>query len=687
MKKIILIETDPTIANSMVKTVEAMEETVRIDSFANLLDFKTKYFQSENKHAMKKPEEDAKLPTLLSEEEGFDQIDFIICSEDVVEGVPRAFIENICQQVAAYKIAPAEDTTKLIMTGYFNDDLHLEDYENIFIVDYIFKPMDQQLLKQKLEVAFNLGEKLDPSFLATANINEPIAIGKTSKIEEISEFGLAIRNPRPIKPGQFARFYSKVFFCKTSPSLLGRCYMNIPHPGYKGQFLCYFSYFGIRREQLLGVRKHMQLDKNLAASNVHQEALDSVETRDNTKKKKDIIVIDNDQDSASKIEEVYKENMSNVVIHSFKTYTGFLKALQSSKDSTNVLDEFYKEHGLGPHQKKKKANDENAPLLTERYRGVPQGDTLEIEIKKEGLDLQRIQLESNADYNVFGHTIEELKADPQLWRSIIHDSSEQEFEEFIDYCSAGQNSRMNMWAVSKDTSPAWIKIEIKNKPGALTLKIIDISEQYKPNPKQQEKLDKVYAIYIDGTAVRGNPDEFMEGLREKIKKAGLKPKKKKLKIAILGVEDGTTRSSRFEFASVDDFFYRPLDRKLILQKIKLYMFPFEKELDSKKLSYFTNSHNAILSTHVQMKEVSEHGITIKYKIPFKEGTFMRFISTTFYMDNGDPIIGRCYFSEQMEGDDSSFYLSYFEFFGVTDEVFKRIRVWIRENYIESKQAG
>ena len=64
---------------------------------------------------------------------------------------------------------------------------------------------------------------------------------------------------------------------------------------------------------------------------------------------------------------------------------------------------------------------------------------------------------------------------------------------------------------------------------------------------------------------------------------------------------------------------------------------------------------------------------------------MRFISKIFYLDNGDPLIGRCYFSEKEE--ESETYVSFFEFFGVTDEVFKRIRVWIRENYVQNKNKN
>ena len=117
----------------------------------------------------------------------------------------------------------------------------------------------------------------------------------------------------------------------------------------------------------------------------------------------------------------------------------------------------------------------------------------------------------------------------------------------------------------------------------------------------------------------------------------------------------------------------------------LYVFPFEDETSHIQLDYFKNSQNSVLSTDVQMVEVSEHGIAIRYKIPFKEGTYMRFISKIFYLDNGDPLIGRCYFSEKEE--ESETYLSFFEFFGVTDEVFKRIRVWIRENYVQNKNKN
>ena len=272
--------------------------------------------------------------------------------------------------------------------------------------------------------------------------------------------------------------------------------------------------------------------------------------------------------------------------------------------------------------------------------------------------------------------------------AFIHDHSKEEFDEFIEVSMAGQQGRIDVWGISKDTSPARIRVEARHKANSIQLSISDITHQYRPEKQKHAKnqLGKIYAIYLDGALIRSDDKpEFMRNLRKMINKSGLKPDRKKVKIIILGLEDGESRSSKFEFEETDDFFYRPIDRSLVKEKMMLYVFPFEDETSHIQLDYFKNSQNSVLSTDVQMVEVSEHGIAIRYKIPFKEGTYMRFISKIFYLDNGDPLIGRCYFSEKEE--ESETYLSFFEFFGVTDEVFKRIRVWIRENYVQNKNKN
>lgn len=699
MKKLVIIEQDKSVSHAMLKAMARYtEEKIRVDVLYSLDEFKDKYIDKKIPDLVNSTVDADQKQQQLAPNEFHPQIDLLFVADEFLGESPKAGIRFLIDKLKENDYSTEKTPTYIALLGYYYEDLHLHEYEHPGVVDFLFKPLDEQLLLQKLEVAFNLGKKIDPSFLAKSSIEEQIAIGKQGKIEEISEFGLAVRNPRPIKPGQFARFYSKIFFCKTSPSLLARCYMNIPHPEAPNEFLSYFSYFGIRREQLLNIRKQMQRDTNLKRSSLHEDAINEMELVDFSAVKKDIVVIDNDPATSGYIKEVYEGAFKEVEIHSFNSYTAFAREVIDAQTQKNPLDEFNKLHRLGIYsqvdaevekktKKKKKKEEDDTPKLSERYRAVPMDDKLIIEINKDEQKMIRISQLSGSEYAVFGHTYQELKTDQELWRSFIHEISQEDFEEFLEVSLAGQQGRMDLWGISKDTSPARIRIECQNKPNTIQFSISDITHEYKPDKKDQQKsLSKVFAVYIDGGMIRSeDKSEFCKNLRKMIKKAGLKPDGKKVKINVLGLEDGETRSSKYEFPEVDDFFYRPLDRSLILQKMMLYIFPFEQELAHNQLQYFNNSHTVVLSTYVEMTEVSEHGIAIRYKIPFKEGTFMRFISTIFYLDNGDPLIGRCYFSEKEDGADT--YLSYFEFFGVTDEVFKRIRVWMRESYVESKKAS
>lgn len=704
MKKIIIVEQDTIVSNGLLKTMEDFSgEKIRIDVFSSMDDFNKKYFESDTSTLDDSEIVTESTKSFLSEKEIHKDVDLLIIASEFLGESAASGIEFLLNKFRENKFSKKKNPTQLMVLGYYYEDLHLKHYEHHGVVDFLFKPVDAQLFLQKLEIAFNLGKKVETSYLAKANIEEPISIGKLGKIEELSEFGLAIRNPRPIKPGQFARFYSKVFFCAESPSLLARCYMNTPHPEAPNEFLSYFSYFGIRREQLLNIRKEMHKDTKLEKSHIHSDAIHAMELVDNSKVKKDIVVIDNDPTSLGFIKEVYEGAFKNVEVHGFNSYTSFVQQVLNAQSQKNPLDEFNKLHRLGIYsqmdqevekktkkkkKKKKKEEEGEGPKLSERYRAVPVEDKLVIEFDKEEKQLFRVSMESGKAYNCFGYTFEKLKEEKELWRSFIHEYSVEEFDEFLEISIAGQQGRMDFWGISEDTSPARIRIEAQNKPNSIQFTISDITHIYKPDKKNAGKgtFKKIYAIYLDGGMIRSDDkNQFLSNLKNMIKKAGLKPNRRKIKVNILGLEDGETRSSNYELDEVDDFFYRPLDRSLIMQKMMLYIFPFEEEISQNHLEYFSNSHDVVLSTYVGMKEVSEHGIAIQYKIPFKEGTFMRFISKIFYLDNGDPLIGRCYFSEKMKDGDE--YISYFEFFGVTDEVFKRIRVWIRESYVESKQAS
>lgn len=65
---------------------------------------------------------------------------------------------------------------------------------------------------------------------------------------------------------------------------------------------------------------------------------------------------------------------------------------------------------------------------------------------------------------------------------------------------------------------------------------------------------------------------------------------------------------------------------------------------------------------------------------------VRFFSPIF-IPRSEGIIGRCLMSEQIGKGEKAYFACHFMFFGMSDELFHRIRKWIREDYVQGKESA
>ena len=84
-------------------------------------------------------------------------------------------------------------------------------------------------------------------------------------------------------------------------------------------------------------------------------------------------------------------------------------------------------------------------------------------------------------------------------------------------------------------------------------------------------------------------------------------------------------------------------------------------------------------------EMSEAGLVMSYYRAITVGSFRRFI-LWFPMEIGQPVmLATCNFNKENEAE-KGLYENHFVFFGMQDVFLQHVRVWIRENYVLSKQA-
>jgi hypothetical protein len=127
----------------------------------------------------------------------------------------------------------------------------------------------------------------------------------------------------------------------------------------------------------------------------------------------------------------------------------------------------------------------------------------------------------------------------------------------------------------------------------------------------------------------------------------------------------------------------PLDRTYLFKRISHWLpqlVTAEEEVSclSKKVEKVLK-----VASPVDLVEISEAGLSMKYYREIEHNSFRRFSLGTADSSDAPEILGTCYFHEKV-GDA---YVNHFVFFGITDHYLKKIRKWILDSYILTKQSA
>ena len=193
------------------------------------------------------------------------------------------------------------------------------------------------------------------------------------------------------------------------------------------------------------------------------------------------------------------------------------------------------------------------------------------------------------------------------------------------------------------------------------------------------------ALIIDGGLIRSKVDAWLEGLHGALVRAKVISVVEPLpKIIIFADESSRVVPTDFAHRGINDFVYKPFDRKLLTDKMAVALPQFSRSVIPESSPFVPCELTGQICKSVPLEELSEFGLTIRHPTPFKPRVFIRFFSDLFG-DTPDGVLARCAASISTSGDEPTF-KCHFVFFGCSDELHKRIRNWIREDYVQKKEA-
>jgi hypothetical protein len=568
---------------------------------------------------------------------------------------------------------------RTLLVGYDEPNSSYERFQSDHIDDLILKPFDQALFQQKVELLFSDNPDLNPSFLYRTKAEGFVEIGKDAIIDELSESALSIRNPRPLAEGVYALIHSRAFSTRGSPSgrIIGRAYASVRHPQIENQWLVRFSLFGIAPEQLAEIRRFI-INRKMPSPKGRSRPIAKrplSASKDKLPPRHRFAVVEMNRTSLEQVANTIEENFERVEVTRFQNYTRFLSAFAK------------RSHG---------AMDLSSLVVAAEGLALPRQKTL-LYLNLATRAIERFDLDIERGSSFFGRSIGDWLDRRIDFREQILSADRDDWDEFITYSMSGGESNVGLRVLHADGQMSYIEANCKRarSPGGeghelqLDLREIDHLAWLKLNKTShaQSSTDELRfeAIFIDASFVRGDQTAWLDGLHETMRQAGVIASGQPLpRIFLMADETSELQPNAFMHRGFSDFFFKPIDRKQVVQKLAALVPALLRPADAEPPVFVPCEITVQLCKTAPMEELSEYGLTVMHPTPIRPKSFMRFFSPLF-SGSADGVIGRCTASLPSRKEGVG-YRCLFVFFGASDELHKEIRNWIRDDYIHKKEV-
>lgn len=579
---------------------------------------------------------------------------------------------------------------KTLLLGYDDPHVRPDRFRHEAVDDMVIKPLDQQFFLQKVELLLAEKPDMTPTFIFRAQAEFEIEIGKDAVIDEVSDFAVSIRNPTPIAEGVFAQIHSRVFGdTSTTRRILGRCYASVRHPQYEGFWLVRFSLFGMTTSQLNELRRFVrgrQMPGRLRTGTASARVVTTNPNKNKLPPRYRIAIVDLNRDVLAQLQTTIEENFDRTAVTMFPSYTRFLGSLAKL---SGIADAASSATESGAE------DDEEA--TESLVAGIP-GGRITMVLKDEGHELLSFEPALRGDETFLGLSAKEWRTRAADWMSTIPKDDHEDFNEFLSYTATGGQGVTGLRFV--DTTGSFLYAEVKGRlqlatnseeTNTLRLELKQVDRgAWKDLNRQSAKGAtpdhyRFDAIVIDGGLIRTDASAWLEGLQGALIRAKVISEDDPLpKVIVLADEESRVQPSLFARPGFADFIFKPVDRKQITDKLAVATPQLSRSIMPETSPFVPCELNAAVCKSITLEEISEFGVSVRHATPLRPKVFVRFFSSLFG-DTSDGVLARCTASIPSGTLDPT-YKCHFVFFGCSDELHKRIRNWIREDYALKKEA-
>jgi hypothetical protein len=661
-KNIIIIDSDSRHSLLIARQLRQTHPDFACESFTSIEDFQNKYFVP--------VVADSKLV-----EAGGDGgnirahmrfINLFIISSDLHSSRDMStFLKSLIQGTIDHKLWENLETPPRVMLLDYEGEAHpLHDFQLPEVSDLVYKPIDWQLFSQKLDIVLGTSKGRSTHIYAQ-QAEFRVKIAKAGVVEQVADFGFVMRSPGTLQPGTFGYFFFPREMDKSREGVVARCLFCRPHPEHKAMFQNYFSFFGMPDGMKTSIRNLFMEQKkqgqkyDTSFDRMMQEYQARLED-----KPKNFIIVEMNAKYREVIRLLLEENFENVVVHECSSYQDFLRDY------------------LGVGAKQKAPLDLVTPLSS--FAGAGLAFTVSLDSQA----LEKISPEPSGAGLICGHEAQKLLADRKSWLSLMDVDDRLRVSELVAYATSGEASEVTIDLQTAAGKRKAVTISVAldgRKPrlaGSIDFILRDVTKEKMVEAMSQGVGNgiRIDGFFLAGEFVGKESSAWLDALRKKLILKGMVAAKSRLPFFIFVNDDIVKTPEDFKDYGFDEFIYRPIDRSLLLKRMRLH-FPFMKMKPNVMIPLeFVNKQMPVyVARDVTLEQVAEYGIQIRYPRSIGLGQYFSLFHPIFLDENGDSMVIRSYYErehpvhkEQIE--------CYFSFFGVDDGFLKRIRRWIREDY-------
>lgn len=653
MKFVYVLEDDPKFQKEIVDAIQFVDPKIQVrlfpklESFAEWMKFMMTtgpaaisqggLVPASDKPAEPVPEEAHQLVLVVSKVEylGVEQLGLLRKTRDL-------FVQRgICTK---------EDPTAFVLTAFDNPNFPIRELEDRILNNVIFKPFDRLILIQDLTFAIDGRHPPSKSTITNQKTTAVVEMLKDVEMEAISDVGLISKSYREIPVGAVSKYYGKIFLSDRHRSLFAICQRCEPHPQEPKAFRCFFTFFAADQTQISNIRKKTR------EKGAKEYSLDLKNSK-NVQVKKDIhvLLLDEEENSPSGLSGQLGKRFEGIAMSPYDSFAAFLSDLDPSQ-ALQQRDANLKAFGGA-----------NSVTLT-----FDQSGTTYLGFESDKKDLT----------GFFGVPEATLKTKSNWFSAAISHEHKEKYRKYVQTQKLGDD---NILPVTVNEVPFLVKAMDLKKEG--TKFLITLTEPGKD--EQVQWLQKNSRLQKPVDVIIASHRLFGEGAEERWKyvKEALQKKFNTIPVIFMTTKkDFTDAEERNLGGLIQDIFFKPVDRVYFFQKIKTF-FPFLIDKGEKTAIHAIEQEEIIKAVNpIKVTEISEAGFVMQYYRSISVGSFREMVLWQPYEIGAPELLATCNFVEENQGQKGVF-SCHFVFFGITDHFLKHIRVWIRDNYVLSKEQG